>query len=375
MRDETMTFTPPTKTQRDSMMASKLRDVDYSVGSALDRIYGSALKEYIRYASHSNHAFQAYLRSDRRKAHEIMRRRILIRSAISQLDLTKEADHAVFLKTNGYDGLDLTKTLAQDFKNWAQLPTPRALTTAEETEFPVTTTIHEIDEAFTLELRDLVGSDIHLLGTTAASLSNEKLTNLSMLRRRRDEIKALSVLPDDPYDMNLWGHDTRLKSLAMVPTGVETTIPFSPSFDSETRSYLMEHRPDQVFRVDATAEDPRASIAVVKETGRLLVRVTSESGKTEDYLILSSKDATLKALTVRTGNNVNVPISPAFSKTTKAYTIPVPISALSASNVLPVPTTKGASASVTIASNTVTIVTTAADGSTTDTVTITQASG
>ena len=110
---------------------------------------------------------------------------IVCKARMNALDLSKEADWTT-LKTFRSSFSDenylraTTRAAALAMLSTLPAATPPEI---ELREFPPGTTKHEIHEAFEAEVKALIGSDIHFLGTTIISLGQDKVDVLTMLRR------------------------------------------------------------------------------------------------------------------------------------------------------------------------------------------------
>ena len=321
----------PTLTARNAQRASFLRDIRDDAGSKIATHHLTDLYRHRRLSVHPDPAMRAQLRAERRKSYEIGHRYVTLKKRIEALDLSKAADWTVFQGISPHpngDWWDLTQPLSTAFKRFSTLPVV-ALSAAEEAEHAFATTRHEINEAFDVEVYGQIGSDLHFLGTTIVSLAQDKVDNLGTLRRRRDAMLALTTFPADPHDPNLWGHDTRLKSLALTPK-VGSSIAITPAFSAATLSYSMGYRGNQVHRVDAVAEDSSATVTATKESSRVVVRVESELGDIQNYIVSPNDNAKLSALAAKTNPNTPRALTPAFDADTTAYESPanIPLGAL-----------------------------------------------
>ena len=365
------TLTPPLNT-RNGKRGSMLSTMRTNVQALIRDNHDADLHRHDRLSSHTNPVFRAQRRAIHRRTQEIGHRFLTLKAKIEALDLSASADWTKFQalpEWPGYAPFDLTKPLSEAYTGWSQLPTTPAGPTAQDlVEWAFETTSHDIHDAFEAEVHALIGSDIHFLGTTIITLTQANITKLQALRRRRDAMLALTTFPVDPYDPNLWGHDTRLRSLTLTPKqGSGVTI--TPAFSAGTRAYTMPLRGDQVLRADAVTEDSTASVVVTLETNRVVVRVTSELGDVADYIVSGNAEAKLTSLSFGPSPGNNYPYTPAFDSDTLAYVTTAPLAGIL--NVSGATSTSGAKVTWTKDGTGVDVVVTAADGTTTRTYRIT----
>ena len=377
-----MTLTP-TLAVRNGKRSVMIASLKTNAKDLISGNHDAEMQRHDRLSSHTNPTFRAQRRAIHRKSQEIGHRFYTLKAKIEALDLSASAGWTAFQSLPDWPGrapFDLTQPLSTAYTGWSHLPATPAGPSAElAEEWAFETTAHDIHDAFRGEVEALIGSDIHFLGTTIITLGQDKVDVLTMLRRRRDAMLALSTLPGDPYGPHLWGHDTRLRSLSMVPK-VGNNVPFTPAFAAGTLAYTMDHRGDQVHRVDAVAEDPQATVTVTKEARRVVVRVEAENGiDTADYVIAGSANAKLASLAIKTGATPRA-LTPAFDAATLAYQSPagIPLAALTVEASAAAPGATIATAWKPAKDNTATsieITVTAPDGTTTAKTVITQASG
>ena len=365
-----MSALTPSLTDRNAKRDRLILDIrNNATGRVGDLLRGRFADQHLLRSTHPDAAQRAAARTVRRAVNETVHRFLTLEARIKGFDLTKSADWTALnaLTDQGYAPFDLKRTLASAFTGYATLPVV-TLSTALEEEWAYQTTAHEIHEAFEAEVRALIGSDIHFLGTTIITVPQNQVDGLTELRWRRDTMLALTTPPDDPYDPDHWGHDATLSSLALTPTqGAGITL--SPAFASGTRKYTMPNKGNQVLRVDAATTDSRASFVVTKEAHRVVVRVTAKMGDTLDYVIEGDNEAKLTSLVFGPAPGSNYPFTPAFDADTLTYTTTAPLAGIL--NVAASASTPGATVTWSKDATGVDVVVTAADGKTTRTYRIT----
>ena len=330
-----MTALTPPLADRQSALAYSIFSLHRLALAYADKVNKASVYRHDRLSVHRDPRLRGELFIMERASKELAYRFAYIRAKLESLDMSDETDYATYLAMvgTGYveaNALDLTKTFPACIGTHGSFPTGGNLTDDDLVEYAYETISHDIHDAFSAEVEELIGSDIRFLGTTIISVPQDKVDVINMLRRRRDAMLGLSSYPANPYERWRWGHDTRLRSLSMIPkTG--NTVPFTPAFASGTLLYSMGHRGNQVHRVDAVAEDPQATVTISKEDRRVVVRVEAENGiDTADYIIASNADAKLESLAIRTGNTAR-DLTPAFDAAVLAYQSPagIPLGALS----------------------------------------------
>ena len=96
--------------------------------------------------------------------------------------------------------------------------------------------------------------------------------------------------PDDPYDPNNWGHDSKLKSLVIRDGSTNEDIELTPTFDPDVLAYTIASQPTTLPAFNATARDPlrtdsAMSIQFFENYARFTVTVTAADGTSTVYEI------------------------------------------------------------------------------------------
>ena len=368
-----------TAKQRSDSRDAAWRPIEERAAKYIAGLKAADMHRYDRLAAHQDPTLRRGLRDIRRRIHIAGRRTAVLKAHLYALEFKDKPDNTTYNLFNGVilsdvRGVDFftdAKPIGDVVRGFSALPSA-VLSAEAEAEWPVETTRHDVREAYEAEMMDWVGG----VNVADDDLDLQEIGWKRMLRRRRGEVLALTTLPADPFDPNLWGHDVRLKSLALTPK-VGDSIPLSPAFSAAVFDYEMDYRPDQVLRVDAVAEDARASAREVIGTDKVDAGVTAEDGVTMGpYNVKPSANTDLASLSAKTTGiqDLPQPLTPAFSKEVKAYTSPaaVPLMALTIDARAVAP---GARVAVTKSATKIDIVVTAPDGSTTATTTITRATG
>lgn len=368
----TPTLTPPL-TEREKKRADIFHEISSRAEYAIRALLVADQYRYHRITGHQNIGLRPAARETRAKINAIGHRMRTVEKRVKALDLTAATDWQTAQTLRSQITalyVEMDKPITARVPIYTALPVV-ALTAAEEDEFAHVTTVHDIDEAMRAELDHHFGAAWEFIALGIDDLSTNDIRLARMVKRRWKALRGLTTLPADAADPNLWGHDARLKSLALTPK-VGSAIAISPSFAAGTLAYAMDHRGDQVHRVDAVAEDSTATVTTTIEDHKVTIRVTAEDGTTiADYVVGGNAEAYLASLALKPNIGADIPFTPAFDKAVTAYSIAAPlgsISRISASATTPGATVAGALAAGGASYD---IVVTAADGEKTRTYSVT----
>ena len=154
-----------------------------------------------------------------------------------------------------------------------ELGTP---TDRERLEFHPDTTVWDVQDAAMYELE-------YNMGGMANVMLHNYLPNKDKLLKARSIVETylminMQLLPDDPWDPNLWGHDARLKSVTIRDTD-SSIIELTPDFDSDILEYTV-NAPLSGSSVFYEAVDTFASIGSEYVDDSIVITVTAKDGKT-----------------------------------------------------------------------------------------------